>query len=180
MSAARQLRRRSLPLGGKARERQGGQMTTLLQRRQCIAALAASLFTAPRVGAAQGTPVVEVWKSPACGCCKDWVRHLEANGFRVRTFDDGNTDQRAALGMPLKYGSCHTARVGGYAIEGHVPAREIQRLLKDKPAAVGLAVPAMPVGAPGMDGPEYGGRRDPYDVLLVRRDGSADVYRSHR
>lgn len=155
-------------------------MTTLLQRRQCIAALAASLFTAPRVGAAQGTPVVEVWKSPACGCCKDWVRHLEANGFKVRTFDDGNTDQRAALGMPLKYGSCHTARVGGYAIEGHVPAREIQRLLKDKPAAVGLAVPAMPVGSPGMDGPEYGGRRDPYDVLLVRRDGSADVYRSYR
>ncbi|KAB2870285.1 MAG: DUF411 domain-containing protein, partial [Burkholderiaceae bacterium] len=66
------------------------------------------------------------------------------------------------------------------AIEGHVPAREIRRLLKDKPAAVGLAVPAMPVGSPGMDGPEYGGRRDPYDVLLVRRDGSADVYRSYR
>jgi len=179
MSAARQLRRRSLPLGGKARERQEGQMTTLLQRRECIAALAALTLAAPRAGA-QSAPVVEVWKSPTCGCCKDWVRHLEANGFKVRTNDDGNTDQRAALGMPLKYGSCHTARVGGYAIEGHVPAREIQRLLKDKPAAVGLAVPAMPVGSPGMDGPEYGGRRDPYDVLLVRRDGSADVYRSYR
>jgi len=150
-----------------------------LHRRDWLAALAAVAF-APRLAGAQNAQLVEVWKSPTCGCCKDWVRHLEANGFRVRTHDDGNTDQRAALGMPLKYGSCHTARIGGYAIEGHVPAREIQRLLKDKPAAVGLAVPAMPVGAPGMDGPEYGGRRDPYDVLLVRRDGGADVYHSYR
>jgi hypothetical protein len=108
------------------------------------------------------------------------VRHLEANGFRVRTFGTGNTDKRAELGMPLKYGSCHTARVAGYAIEGHVPAREIQRLLSERPAAVGLAVPAMPVGSPGMDGPEYGSHRDPYDVLLVQRDGSASVYRSYR
>jgi hypothetical protein len=154
-------------------------MTTILQRRQCIAALAALAFAAPRSDA-QGTPVVEVWKSPTCGCCKDWVRHLEANGFRVRTFDTGNTDKRSELGMPLKYGSCHTARVGGYAIEGHVPAREVQRLLNERPAAVGLAVPAMPVGSPGMDGPEYRGRRDPYDVLLVQRDGSASVYRSYR
>jgi hypothetical protein len=77
--------------------------------------------------------------------------------------------------MPVKYGSCHTAAVGGYAIEGHVPAREIHRLLKERPAAVGLSVPAMPRGSPGMDGPEYGKQRDPYDVLLVLRDGSARV-----
>ena len=154
-------------------------MTTILQRRECIVALAALVSAAPRA-AAQSAPAVEVWKSPTCGCCMDWVRHLEANGFRVRAFDTGNTDRRAEFGMPLKYGSCHTARVGGYAIEGHVPAREIHRLLKERPAAVGLAVPAMPVGSPGMDGPEYGGRRDPYDVLLVQRDGSAGVYRSYR
>jgi hypothetical protein len=146
-------------------------------RRTLIALLGAALL--PPAWADE-VPLVEVWKSPTCGCCKDWIRHLEAHGFKVRTHDQGNTDARAALGIPLAYGSCHTARVGGYAIEGHVPAREIHRLLKDKPAAVGLAVPAMPIGSPGMDGPEYGGRKDPYDVLLVRRDGSTGVYQSYR
>ena len=82
--------------------------------------------------------------------------------------------------MPLALGSCHTAEVGGYAIEGHVPAREVLRLLREKPRdVVGLAVPAMPLGSPGMDGPEYGGRRDPFDVLLVRKDGSAIPYQSY-
>jgi hypothetical protein len=146
-------------------------------RRTLIALLGAALL--PPAWADE-VPLVEVWKSPTCGCCKDWIRHLEAHGFKVRAHDQGNTDARAALGIPLAYGSCHTARVGGYAIEGHVPAREIHRLLKDKPAAVGLAVPAMPIGSPGMDGPEYGGRKDPYDVLLVRRDGSTGVYQSYR
>jgi hypothetical protein len=137
----------------------------------------------PSVAFAQASSerlLVEVWKSPTCGCCKDWIRHLEANGFRVRTFDDGNTDARERLGIPLRYGSCHTARVSGYALEGHVPAREIRRLLKEKPAAVGLAVPAMPIGSPGMDGPEYLGQKDPYDVLLVKRDGNSTVYQSYR
>jgi hypothetical protein len=108
------------------------------------------------------------------------VAHLEANGFRVRVHDDGNTNARAALRMPMKYGSCHTAKVDGYAIEGHVPAREIRRLLKERPAAVGLAVPGMPVGSPGMDGPDYGERKDPYDVLLVLRDGMSSVYQAYR
>ena len=123
--------------------------------------------------------LVEVWKSPTCGCCKDWVTHLESNGFKVRTHDDGNTAVRQGLGMPVRLGSCHTASVGGYAIEGHVPAREIQRLLKDRPAAIGLAVPAMPVGSPGMDGPAYGQRKDPYDVLLVAKDGSTTPYQHY-
>ena len=123
--------------------------------------------------------LVEVWKSPTCGCCKDWVTHLESNGFKVRTHDDGNTAVRQRLGMPVRLGSCHTASVGGYAIEGHVPAREIQRLLKDRPAAIGLAVPAMPVGSPGMDGPAYGQRKDPYDVLLVAKDGSTTPYQRY-
>ena len=82
--------------------------------------------------------------------------------------------------MPIKFGSCHTARIGGYTIEGHVPAREIQRLLQEKPKAVGLAVPGMPVGSPGMDGPAYGQRKDPYDVILVKADGSSTVYKSYR
>lgn len=133
------------------------------------------------VAAAQGRgPLVTVWKSPTCGCCKDWVRYLEAHGFEVRTHDIGNTDARARLGMPVAHGSCHTAQVSGYAIEGHVPAREIKRLLKERPDAVGLAVPAMPRGSPGMDGPEYGGHQDPYDVLLVRKDGRVTPYQSYR
>ncbi len=153
----------------------------MVKRRGLMLAALAGL-TIARGAVAQGAkPLVEVWKSPTCGCCKDWIAHLQAEGFTVRTHDDGNDEARKRLGMPLRYGSCHTAQVGGYAIEGHVPAREIRRLLNEKPAAVvGLAVPAMPVGSPGMDGPEYGGRKDPYDVLLVRAGGAASVYRSYR
>jgi hypothetical protein len=150
-----------------------------LQRRRVVVAGIATALAGPAF-AARDKPLVEVWKSPTCGCCGDWIKHLEANGFSVRVFDTGNTGMRGRLGIAEKFGSCHTARVGGYAVEGHVPAREIQRLLKERPAAVGLAVPAMPVGSPGMDGPAYGGRLDPYDVLLVSRDGSSTVFQSYR
>ncbi len=150
-----------------------------LQRRQFVAALAA-LTAAPLVMAKAEKPLVEVWKGPTCGCCKDWIAHLEANGFRTRVMSEGNTAARAKLGVDIKYGSCHTALVGGYAIEGHVPAREIKRLLKQRPKAIGLAVPAMPLGSPGMDGPEYGGQKTPYDVLLLAQGGSASVFQSYR
>jgi hypothetical protein len=150
-----------------------------LQRRQFVAALAA-LAAAPLVMAKGDKPLVEVWKGPTCGCCKDWITHLEANGFRTSVMSEGNTDARARLGVDIKYGSCHTALVGGYAIEGHVPAREIKRLLKQRPKAIGLAVPAMPLGSPGMDGPEYGGQKTPYDVLLLAQGGSASVFQSYR
>jgi hypothetical protein len=123
--------------------------------------------------------LVEVWKDPNCGCCKDWVKHLQDNGFAVKVNETGNNAMRAKLGIPPKLGSCHTGFVGGYAIEGHVPAKEIRRLLKDKPEAIGLAVPGMPVGAPGMDGEIYGDRRDPYDVLLVLKNGGTKVYASY-
>lgn len=125
-------------------------------------------------------PLAEVWKDPNCGCCKDWNVYLEKAGFEVRVHDTGNTGMRAKLGMPVKFGSCHTARIGGYVIEGHVPAREIQRLLREKPKAVGLAVPGMPIGSPGMDGPAYGTRKDAYDVLLVKKDGQSTVYQTYR
>lgn len=148
-------------------------------RRKLVTAMLLAL-AAPPLLAAKTRPAIEVWKGPDCECCKDWVKHLEANGFRVQTHDGGNTEARQRLGMPLAYGTCHTAQIGGYAIEGHVPAREIVRLLKERPQAVGLAVPAMPRGSPGMDGAAYGGQRDPYDVLLVRRDGSAGIYQSYR
>lgn len=123
---------------------------------------------------------IEVWTGPSCSCCHDWIKHLETNGFDVTTHDGGNSDARSRLGMPINFGSCHTGEAGGYAIEGHVPAREITRLLDERPDAIGLAVPSMPRGSPGMDGPVYGGVRDPYDVLLVRRDGSAMAYQSYR
>jgi len=150
-------------------------------RRQVAVALAAlAVLPLAPVALAKSGPLVEVWKSPTCGCCKDWIAHLEANGFRTRTHDDGNTDARARLGVDIRYGSCHTALVEGYAIEGHVPAREIKRLLKEKPTAIGLAVPAMPLGSPGMDGPAYGGRKDAYDVLLLTKGADASVFQAYR
>jgi hypothetical protein len=151
-----------------------------VRRRWLIAAVAlASLPGAALAAGSQNKPLVEVWKSPSCGCCKDWVVHLEANGFAVKVNDVGNTGMRGRLGIPAALGSCHTALVGGYAIEGHVPASDIRRLLAERPSAMGLAVPGMPIGSPGMDGPEYGGRRDRFDVLLVRKDGSTAVFASH-
>ena len=125
-------------------------------------------------------PPMQVWKSSSCGCCKDWIAILQREGFKVQVFDEGNNAARARFGLPARYGSCHTARIGGYVVEGHVPVREIRRLLDQKPDAVGIAVPGMPLGSPGMDGPEYGGKRDPYDVLLVHRDGTSRVYASYR
>lgn len=152
-------------------------------RRRVLGTLAFAVSAAllPAVTrAADETIAAEVWKGPTCGCCNDWITHLEANGFSVTAHNEGNSAARARLGMPLRFGSCHTANIGGYAIEGHVPAREIHRLLEEQPDAVGLTVPGMPIGSPGMDGPVYGDRRDPYDVLLIGRDGSARVYQSYR
>ena len=148
------------------------------RRRLLLSLLAA---TAVPAWAAPSKPRVEVWKSPYCGCCKDWIAHLENEGFAVQAHEVGDLDgARRKLGMPERYASCHTARVGNYLLEGHVPAADIRRLLADKPPAIGLAVPGMPVGSPGMDGPAYGGRRDPYDVLLVGRDGKAAVFARYR
>lgn len=130
--------------------------------------------------AAQPTlPLVDVWKDPSCGCCKDWVAIVEKAGFPVRVHETGNNAKRAQLRMPAKLGSCHTATVGDYVIEGHVPVREIQRLLREKPQAIGLTVPGMVVGSPGMDGPLYNGRSDPYAVLLVLSDGQTAVYQKY-
>lgn len=133
-----------------------------------IGSLAQASWAAPE------TPVIDVYKSPTCGCCNKWIDHLKANGFGVRSYDTDNVAQhKARLGVPPGYGSCHTAEVDGYVIEGHVPAREIKRLLKEKPRARGLVVPAMPVGSPGM---EADGRKDPYKVFLVNRDRPVRTY----
>lgn len=148
------------------------------RRRLLLAMLAlgpASLVMA----AAPRAVAVQVWKDPNCGCCRDWVAHLEKNGFAVSVLDQGNDAARDRLGMPRQYGSCHTALIQGYVIEGHVPAADIRRLLEELPDALGLAVPGMPIGSPGMDGAAYGGRRHAYQVLLIRKDGSAQVFNSY-
>ncbi|MCA1246555.1 DUF411 domain-containing protein [Massilia sp. MS-15] len=146
-----------------------------LARAGAVLALSLPLYAGAAQPATQ--PVVEVYKTSSCGCCKEWVRHLEAEGFHVKAQDVANpSDYREKFGIPQQYGSCHTGRVGGYALEGHVPAREIRRMLRERPKARGLAVPGMPAGSPGMEG----ARKDAYDVLLVKDGGKASVYQSYR
>ncbi len=125
---------------------------------------------------AQSSAPVEVFKSPYCGCCGKWVEHLRQNGFQVNTHDvEDVTAARKKMGMPDRLGSCHTAKIGGYVVEGHVPAADIQRLLKEKPKALGLAVPSMPPGSPGMES----AKPVPYQTLLVRTDGTTQVFAQH-
>ncbi|RZA36376.1 MAG: DUF411 domain-containing protein [Lysobacteraceae bacterium] len=138
-------------------------------------ACAAALLSLPLLASA-AQPVIEVYKTEYCGCCKEWIKHLEANGFTVKAqnvADPGG--YRAKFGIPAEYASCHTGRVGGYAVEGHVPASDIKRLLAEKPKARGLAVPGMPAGSPGMEG----ARKDPYAVLLVKDGGKTSVYKRY-
>lgn len=125
---------------------------------------------------AAATPV-EVFKSPNCGCCGGWIKHMEKNGFEVTSHNVGDVPaERKKLGMPDRLASCHTAHVGPYIIEGHVPAADIERLLKEKPRALGLAVPGMVAGSPGMD---TDGKPEHFDTLLVRGDGSTRIFARH-
>ena len=147
-----------------------------------LSLLAITALGYPKISMAAIQPeTVTVWKTPTCGCCKDWVIHLRTQGFNVVTNDVNDTAPiRQKLGLPAKFGSCHTAQVGGYVLEGHVPAQEVKRLLREKPVAIGLAVPGMPVGSPGMEMKgEMLGVRDAYDVLLVTADGNSRVYESY-
>ncbi len=125
---------------------------------------------------AQSTLGIEVFKNQYCGCCHLWITHLQKNGFKVTEQNvDSNATIRENMGMPEKLGSCHTAIINGYVIEGHVPAADIKRLLKEKPKAVGLAVPGMPAGSPGMES----ANPQPYNTLLVMKDGSTKVWAKH-
>jgi len=124
----------------------------------------------------QALPVVEIYKSAQCGCCTLWAEHLEKNGFTVILRDvDDVPAARKKLGMPDQYGSCHTAKAGQYLVEGHVPAADIKRLLKERPKAIGLAVPSMPPGSPGMESEHP----VPYETLLVGKDGNARIFARH-
>lgn len=139
--------------------------------------LATALVTSPLSYASDTLPQVEVYKSPTCGCCTDWVDHMAENGFEVIAHDTDNMNQvKFEAGLMPQLASCHTAFVGGYVIEGHVPASDIQRLLTERPAAHGLAVPGMPIGSPGM---EMGDRQDAYSVLLFNAQGQSRPYASY-
>ena len=120
---------------------------------------------------------VTVFKDPNCGCCKSWVEHLRKHGFSVIVRDTSDVSGAKRAGrVPEPLHSCHTAFVNGYVVEGHVPARDIQRLLSEKPKVAGLAVPGMPVGSPGM---EMGARVESYDVVAFNRDGTTRVFARH-
>jgi hypothetical protein len=121
-------------------------------------------------------PQVDVFKTVTCGCCAKWVEHLRANGFTTRVQNVPNTaEYRRKYGVPDRLQSCHTAVVAGYTVEGHVPAADIHRLLKENPKALGLAVPGMPFGSPGMEA----AKRDPYSVLLFHSDGRTAVFQKY-
>ena len=149
-----------------------------MKRRTALNALAAAAAACALPAVAEAAwPAVHVFKNPSCACCGAWVDHMKAAGFAVSVTEVEDTSPaRRRHGLPERFGSCHTAVVAGYVVEGHVPANEVKRMLAIKPQAVGLAVPGMPVGSPGM---EVGSRKDPYQVLLVERSGRASVFASY-
>lgn len=153
--------------------------TSVIPRLGAVAGVAAVLIAATalvRAPAAPAGPTVTVYKSPTCGCCGKWIAHLQAAGFTVVAHDtDDVSAVRSSMGVPFRLGSCHTARVGNYVIEGHVPADLITKILTEHPAITGLAVPGMVTGSPGMEGPGA----QPYDVVAWDRAGKTSVY-AHR
>lgn len=151
-------------------------MTTI---RAKLAAAAVAVIALSSQAVAAGS--MEVLKSASCGCCVSWGKHMRQAGFTVTEIDLPLAALNAAkteAGLKPGQTSCHTARIDGFVIEGHVPAREVERLLKERPDAIGLTVPDMPYGSPGMG--EAGPDADPYDVLLVKRDGTTEVFASYR
>ena len=150
-----------------------------------IAAMLSAAFMAVPQGlaqeqgaGAQSLPVVEMTKRPNCGCCNAWADHLRAEGFKVKiTESDELWNVKRRVGIPQDLDACHTAKVGGYIVEGHVPASDIKRLLSERPGVKGLAVPGMPIGSPGM---EMDGRSEPYNVIAFDGEGETKVFRSYR
>ena len=142
-----------------------------------FAVLVCALFA--RVLLAQSQPTISVLRDPGCGCCLNWVAHLQKAGFKVSIAESPEMDAvKDRRGVPKAARSCHTGVIDGYVIEGHVPAADIQRLLKDRPAVAGLAVPGMPMGSPGMESSD--GRKQSYDVIAFDKFGQTTVFASHR
>jgi hypothetical protein len=139
-------------------------------------ALTTGAATPATVGADPKQPVITVYKDASCGCCKSWIEHLIKHGYRVDAKDSPDmTEIKRSLGVPEGLSACHTAVVNGYLIEGHVPAADIARLLKAKPKVAGLAVPGMPMGSPGMEGP----RTQHYQVLSFDKAGKTRIFASY-
>lgn len=135
----------------------------------------ASATHAPGARAAASALLAVVYKTPTCGCCAKWVDHLRGAGYEVEVHDVEQVEpQKAAWGVPANLASCHTAKIGGYVFEGHVPADVIARVIREKPRIAGLAVPGMPMGSPGMEGPH----KDSYDIIAFGADGKTSVYES--
>lgn len=146
----------------------------MLRRRLLIAIAPLALLACAETAAAA---TLAVTKTAACGCCKHWVDHMRKAGFTVTVRDVENVTPTARrLGVPDQLRSCHTSEIGGYAIEGHVPAADVRRLLAERPKAAGIAVPGMVAGSPGM---EQGGRSDSYQTILFDRAGKTRVFASH-
>lgn len=149
------------------------------RRTVLLSGLALCLVPLLPAGARAAMPLMRVAKDPNCGCCEDWVVILREAGFpvEVEEMDPGDLRRhKMALGIPAELASCHTGLIEGYAVEGHVPVADIRRLLDERPDAVGLTVPGMPWGSPGM-GPEA--EREAYSVLLIRKDGGTEVFTSY-
>ena len=153
------------------------QESFIVARRRMLTMLAAAPLALVSMRALSAAPAVSVFKLTECGCCDQWAEHLRRNGFAVtlRALPD-LTPVRVKYGIPNIFGTCHTALIEGYAIEGHVPAADIHRLLRSKLKVAGLAVPGMPAGSPGMEGP----RRDSYDVLAFDRNGATQIFARYR
>jgi len=151
-----------------------------LSRRQLLILASSYIVAAPLVALAGGiSPDIHVVKNPQCGCCNAWIEILKDKGFNVTTEDRSGsflTEFKIQSGVPNDMMSCHTAKIDGYFIEGHVDASDIKRLITDRPDALGLAVPAMPYGSPGM-GPED--EREAYDVYIINADGTAAVFQHY-
>jgi hypothetical protein len=131
-----------------------------------------------RTAGVEALPLLVVYKSESCGCCGEWVKYMERAGFKTEVHNVDNLNPiKESVGLPPMMGSCHTARVGKYFVEGHVPVEDVKRLLAEQPDAKGLTVPRMPIGSPGMEAPS--GEVERYDVMLVANDGSTSVFASH-
>jgi len=134
------------------------------------------LFNTSMLQADSALPIATVYKSPTCGCCGKWISHLEANGFKVTAKNSNNLASiKQQLGIQPQLQSCHTAQIGNYIVEGHVPAADIKRMLAEQPDIDGLAVPGMPMGSPGMEG----ARKDNYDVLAIKKGNNPKVFNSY-
>jgi hypothetical protein len=153
-------------------------MRTRLKAIGASVLLAVVLSGCSRTTAEPALPGVVVHKTATCGCCKVWVERLRGAGFQVEVRDVDNLNSvKQRVGIPYGMGSCHTAEVGGYFVEGHVPMDDIKRLLRERPDAKGITVPGMPAGSPGMEVPS--GEVQPYEVMLIGRDGTPSVYSRH-